>query len=198
MNFKLVSKNNLGVVATLLLVVLLSQAQFFNFLLDSVLGRCVLILFILFIAYTNKILGVVAVLFIIIMFNQSYMGFLEGFTDASGQTVDMSGNKIDVSGNTVTGQQGNTLSLSSGSSTVTDASGQTANVGSGQIAKQVKQVVSQKKTNLTGAEGFDLIGTENNMKRGKQSNTIPVNYNMRESSQVDAFDGSFTNSYSKF
>lgn len=191
MNFKLVSKNNLGVVATLLLVVLLSQAQFFNFLLDSVLGRCVLILFILFIAYTNKILGVVAVLFIIIMFNQSYMGFLEGFTDASGQTVD-------VSGNTVTGKKGNSLTLSSGTVAATNASGQTANVGSGQIAKQAQQVVSQKKTTLTGAEGFDLIGTESNMKRGKQSNTIPVNNNMRESSQVDAFDGSFTNSYSMF
>ena len=49
-----------------------------------------------------------------------------------------------------------------------------------------------------GAEGFDIIGTENNIKRGKQSNKIPVNEHMRESMNVSAFDGSFTDSYSSF
>ena len=80
MDFKLVSKNNLGAVATLFLVILLSHARFFDFLIDSALGRAILILFILGISYTNKILGVVAVLFIIIAFNNSDVGYLEGFT----------------------------------------------------------------------------------------------------------------------
>jgi hypothetical protein len=80
MDFKLVSKNNLGGVATLLLVILLSHARFFDFLIDTALGRAILILFILGISYTNKILGVVAVLFIIIAFNNSDIGYLEGFT----------------------------------------------------------------------------------------------------------------------
>ena len=80
MDFKLVSKNNLGAVATLLLVILLSHARFFDFLIDTALGRAILILFILGISYTNKILGVVAVLFIIISFNNSNIGYLEGFT----------------------------------------------------------------------------------------------------------------------
>ena len=70
MDFKLVSKNNMGVVATLILVILLSQSRFFNFLIDTALGRAVLILFILGISYTNQILGVVAVLFIIIIFQK--------------------------------------------------------------------------------------------------------------------------------
>ena len=83
MDFKLVSKNNLGVVTALLLVILLSQGRVFNFLLVSALGRAILILFILVISYTNKILGVVSVLFIIIMFNNSDIGYLEGFTDSS-------------------------------------------------------------------------------------------------------------------
>ena len=69
MDFKLVSKNNLGAVATLFLVILLSHSRFFDFLIDTALGRTILILFILGISYTNKILGVVAVLFIIISFN---------------------------------------------------------------------------------------------------------------------------------
>jgi hypothetical protein len=80
MEFNLVSKNNLGVVTALLLVIILSQGRFFNFLLDTALGRAILILFILFISYTNKILGVVSVLFIIIMFNNSNFGYMEGAT----------------------------------------------------------------------------------------------------------------------
>ena len=82
MDFKLVSKNNLGAVATLFLVILLSHARFFDFLIDTALGRAILILFILGISYTNKILGVVAVLFIIILFNNSDIGYLEGFTNS--------------------------------------------------------------------------------------------------------------------
>ena len=83
MDFNLVSKNNVGAVATLFLVILLSQARFFDFLIDTALGRAILILFILGISYTNKILGVVAVLFIIIAFNNSDIGYLEGFTDSA-------------------------------------------------------------------------------------------------------------------
>jgi hypothetical protein len=86
MDFKLVSKNNVGGVATLLLVILLSQSRFFDFLMDTALGRAVLILFILGISYTNKILGVVAVLFIIIAFNNSDIGYLEGFTSSPNTT----------------------------------------------------------------------------------------------------------------
>jgi len=80
MDFKLVSENNLGAVATLFLVILLSHARFFDFLMDTALGRAILILFILGISCINKILGVVAVLFIIIAFNNSDIGYLEGFT----------------------------------------------------------------------------------------------------------------------
>ncbi len=83
MDFKLVSGNNIGVVATLLLVILLSQSRFFDFLMTTALGRAILILFILGISYTNKILGVVAVLFIIIAFNNSDIGYLEGFTNST-------------------------------------------------------------------------------------------------------------------
>jgi hypothetical protein len=80
MEFNFVSKNNIGAVATLFLIIILSQSRFFDFLIDTALGRAVLIIFILGISCVNKILGVVAVLFIIIMFNQSSLGYLEGFT----------------------------------------------------------------------------------------------------------------------
>jgi len=93
MDFKLVSKNNLGAVTALLLVIILSQGQFFNFLLDTALGRAVLILFILFISYTNKILGIVCVLFIIIMFNNSDIGYMEGNT-TMGSSMGSTNNKL--------------------------------------------------------------------------------------------------------
>jgi hypothetical protein len=80
MDFKLGSKNNMGAIATIILIILLSQSRFFNFLIDSVLGRVFLIAFILAITCMNKILGVVIVLFIMIMFNQSTIGYMEGFT----------------------------------------------------------------------------------------------------------------------
>ena len=86
MELKLVSKNSVGTVATLLLIILLSQARFFDFLVDTALGRAILILFILGISYTNKILGVVAVLFIIISFNNSDIGYLEGFDNSNNIT----------------------------------------------------------------------------------------------------------------
>ena len=94
MDFKLVSKNNMGIVVTLILVILLSQSKFFNFLIDTGLGRSVLILFILVISYVNKILGAVAVLFIIIIFNQSNIGYMEGFTANKNSSVDKKQHKL--------------------------------------------------------------------------------------------------------
>ena len=74
------SKNNMGAIATIILIILLSQSRFFNFLIDTALGRVFLLAFILAITCMNKILGVIIVLFIMIMFNQSTIGYMEGFT----------------------------------------------------------------------------------------------------------------------
>ena len=79
MKFNFVSKNSLGCVIFLLLVIMISQAKMLNFLIETPLGRSVLILFILFLSYSNKILGVVGVLLVILMFNSSDFLYLEGF-----------------------------------------------------------------------------------------------------------------------
>jgi hypothetical protein len=80
MNFNFGSKNNMGAIATIILIILLSQNKFFNFLIDTALGRVFLVFFILAITYINKILGVILVLFIMIIFNQSNIGYMEGYT----------------------------------------------------------------------------------------------------------------------
>jgi hypothetical protein len=87
MNIKFTSKNNIGFFASLILFILLSQSNMFNFLVDTYLGRAFLIFIILGISYLNKILGVVAVLFIIIMFNQSNIGYVEGLTNSANPTT---------------------------------------------------------------------------------------------------------------
>ena len=75
---KLINKNNIGAMTFLLFITLLSQSKVFDLLIDTVLGRFLLILFIIVLSYVHQILGVVAVLFTILVFNAS--GFrLEGF-----------------------------------------------------------------------------------------------------------------------
>jgi len=168
MDFKLVSKNNMGVVATLILVILLSHSRFFNFLIDTALGRAFLILFILVISYVNKILGVVAVLFIIIMFNQSSIGYLEGFTNQ---------------------EQLNKLKLKNDTTAAATSSGTSSGTSS---------ATSSSVTASNGREGFNTADRELTMLRGKRSSEVPVLSNARSQSEnVDPTDKSvFTNSYS--
>ena len=174
MDFQLVSKNNVGAVATLFLVILLSQSRFFDFLIDTALGRTILILFILGISYTNKILGVVAVLFIIIAFNNSDIGYLEGFTNTKA-TKD----KVDED-TSVSKTDGTSVSKTDGTS----------------VSKTDSTSVS--KTDSKGIEGFNITEKEHMMLRGKRSSEIPVYSNARnqdddvEPSDKAVFSGNYS------
>jgi hypothetical protein len=97
---KFTSKNNIGIFSTLILVILLSQSNLFYFLVDTHLGRTLLILIILAISYLNKILGVVSVLFIIIMFNQKNIGYVEGLTNPLDTKKDTTSSKNKTNKNT--------------------------------------------------------------------------------------------------
>ena len=186
MNFKLVSKNNMGIVSTLILVILLSQSRFFDFLIDTALGRTVLILFILGISYTNKILGVVAVLFIIIMFNQSDIGYIEGFTSSTptptgGATNDklkLKEQKDKLDAQKLKSQQNATTTASSAAATI--------------------PATTPKTETFVGREGFNMIDRERTMQKGKRSSEVPVFSNTRsQNDDVEPSDKSvFTSSYS--
>jgi len=196
MNFMLVSKNNIGIVVALLLVILLSQSKFFNFLLDTTLGRSILVFLILILAYVNKILGVVAVLFIIILLNQSDIGYLEGFTDGSGNKKPLEKQQPVKVSSTSTATA---ASPSTSTATAVSPSTSTATAASPSTTTPSAETPATTTPLTTGAaEGFDIIGTENNIQRGKQSNKIPVTSHMRESMNVSAFDGSFSDNYSAF
>jgi hypothetical protein len=182
MDFQLVSKNNVGAVATLFLVILLSQSRFFDFLIDTALGRTILILFILGISYTNKILGVVAVLFIIIAFNNSDIGYLEGFTNtkATKDKVDEDTSVSKTDGTSVSKTDGTSVSKTDGTS----------------VSKTDSTSVS--KTDSKGIEGFNITEKEHMMLRGKRSSEIPVYSNARnqdddvEPSDKAVFSGNYS------
>ena len=161
MDFNLVSKNNLGAATALLLVIILSQGRFFNFLLDTALGRAILILFILFISYTNKILGVVSVLFIIIMFNNSNIGYMEGATTMGDSSMDTNMGSMKKDDKKTATTTGTTTPMAT-----TDASGATTPMATtGPVAIKKSQ---------EAMEGFNLLETE----RGsfnKRSSSIPAN-----------------------
>jgi hypothetical protein len=58
---------------------------------------------------------------------------------------------------------------------------------------------SKNSKNTAAAEGFDILGIENNIKRGKQSNSIPVNNLMRDSDSISPYEGtSFLGNFSPF
>jgi hypothetical protein len=208
MNFKLVSKNNMGVVIILVLVILLSQSKFFNFLTESSLGRVVLLSFVILIAYTNKILGLLAVLCIIIAFNiddmnvvQSY-NYYEGFDGSGNIMADISGNIIaDVSGNSLHADKVK-LKLKEDKAKLMNAKiqlqQQKANNAS-QTATTTSSVASTTES-FRGIEGFNMSDRETNILRGKQSNAVSVfNDSRAQNDDVRPSDKSiFTSDYSSF
>lgn len=183
MSFNLVSKNNMGIFTTLILVILLSQSRLFNFLTDNHLGRMVLLTFIIFISYTSKFLGLLAVLFIIIGFNghqfntvYSY-NYFEGF-DVSGNTIDVSNTLIDMSANVLNNKK----------QAIVD------------MIKSTTVESTPATNNTTAQEGFCMPDRELNILRGKQSNTIPVyNKSREQTNDVDPSDKSvFSGDYAAF
>ena len=205
MKFKLVSKNNFGVALSLLLVILLSQTRVFNFLLVTPLGRILLISIILSLAYVNKILGVVAVLFVIVIFSISGIGSLEGFTDGKDDKKDNSTTAAESAPATPASKTSTPASKTStpASKTSTQATTPATTTSTQATTTTPATTIANTAANLvkastTSAEGFDIIGTENYIKRGKQSNQIPVSLHMRESENISPFDGSFSDLFSSF
>ena len=204
MDFKLISKNNVGSVVLLLLVIALSQAKAFNFLIDTALGRLFLIIFILCLSHCNKILGVVGVLFVVIMFhsNMYYEGFgnktTSSSTDDSSTSTDVSSTSTDASSNSTSLNKDQIkemikqqLSANASNSSTTDTTTDDSNNSSTKNTSKTK--------NSKAAEGFDILGIENSIKRGKQSNSIPVNSFMRDADSIAPYEGtSFLGSFSPF
>jgi hypothetical protein len=202
MNFNLVSKNNVGIVGTLILAIFLSQSRSMDFLFRTALGRLVLIVLILAMSYTNKILGVVGVLFIVVMFSSSNVNFMEGLDNMDATSPDALTDALTTTSDTIT-----TDTITTDTTTTDTPSTTTPATTAGATAKKAKKAVGtpidESQTGVTetedttttedittedagdninttenaGVESFDIIGLERNIQKGKNSNSIPINNN---------------------
>jgi hypothetical protein len=172
-NINSINKKYLGVFATLILVILISQSKIFDLLIDTALGRAFLILFILGVSCLHKIFGVVVVLFIIIMFNNTG-GILEGLDN----------NTTDMSGNTTPLPPPPPPTIPTPPAvTVPDAT-----------------APPPTESFVGGREGFNTIDRERNMQVGKRSSQIPMYSNARtQSDNIQPTDQYvFTSDYTSF
>ena len=184
MNFKIISKNNVGVALVLLLAILLSQSRFLNFMINTALGRAFFIVILLFVSYINKILGVVCVLLFIIMFNNSDAIYLEGATTMAASNKQQNGTTAITDAPATSTPTIIPVTTSALPATATSALPATATANSNILGN-----VSSGTTN-TAQEGFDIIGKERNLQRGRNSNSIPVNDFMKDSNNVAPYEGS--------
>ena len=182
------TKNTVGIFITLILVILLCVSKFFNFLTETPLGRFILLAFVVLISYTHKMLGLLAVLFIIIAFNNYDLNTVYAYPLGIYENFDVSGNTTDASGNTIASKIAQNIQANSNSVS------QTATTTSSAAAS------STSENFRGGREGFGITDRELNMLRGKPSNSIPVFNDSREQSDdVRPSDKSvFTSDYATF
>ena len=166
MDLKIVSKNYVGALATLFLIILLSKSRILNFLIDTTLGRAILILFILGISYIHSIFGVVAVLFIIISLNNSDIGYMEGFTDSANCANCV---KCANCPNCAAGEKN------------TDK-------------KEDTKDDNKEDKKSSAIEGSNIVEREGTMLKGKRSNEVPVLSSARE--QSDSVEPTYKTSFS--
>jgi hypothetical protein len=191
MNFNLVSKNNLGVVGALMLAILLSQSRMFNFLVDTVLGRFALIAMLIFISYTNKILGVVSVLLIVVLFNVSDIGYLEGFED-NGDNGDKKEEKKDEVPKDEKKSDEPSSTQENNDENDKDVKKIVLTAAATQAAQPENEPINETTTatETVATEGFNILGMENEIRQGKNSNTIPVSSLMSSSDSALPYDPS--------
>jgi hypothetical protein len=200
MDFKSIGKNKVGGAALLLLVVLLSQSNFFDFLFDSALGRAVLILLVIVTSYTNKILGVVSVLMIIIMFNSGSFGILEGLeqmTSDDKKKADDMKKKVDDMAKKDDNMEKKDVNV------VIDVDTTEQDETIDELKKELSNIMASQNTpeeKPAGVEGFDVLGTERALQKGTPSNCLNVKNKDKSCDTVLPVEGGsmFSSVYSAF
>jgi hypothetical protein len=153
------NKNIIGISIILILFVLFSQAKTFNFLIDTPLGRILLILLIVISGYINNILGIVIVLLLIIFINQNTI-YYNNFNVSAYNNSDY------IEG--LTTQSSGPSSLETKPKSAKPKTTSTATAGAGAI-----------KENFTPLEGYNFHDKERTILTGKQSNTYPTSLHQR-------------------
>ena len=166
--YKILSKQNCSVALTLILIILLSQSNIMNLFFNTILGRTLLVLILLCISYTNQILGVVSTLLVLVAFACCY-SYTENFAPVGAPVV--------------------------AAPVVAAPDVGAPDVVAPDVGSPDVETDTLDNNKYIVTEGFDILGTERNLQRGKKSNTIMVNEDMRKSENVDPYDGWNNQSY---
>jgi len=162
---KYFNKSSCAVILALLLVIVASQSLFFNFLIDSMIGRAFFLFLIIIISYLNNHLGIICLLFLILMFSKEDLGFFENFeNNSSGNNKNKAKAKAKARSNT-----GSAPGSQLGSRTNTSNSG--------------------NRSSREGFEGYNQVDQERNLQKGDNSNSLPVNKFMDNQDMVSAYEG---------
>ena len=166
MDSKLLSKTNMGGVATIILVILMCQARFFNFLVGTTLGRAVLVFLVLGITCAHHILGVIAVLAIIVIYNQSNVDYMEGFTKGTVDDKSMTDDKLP--------KKMGTAVVKPATMPVDDSkkSSDDSKKSSDDSKKSTDDTKSKDDSKPVAREGFNLIDRERVMQKGKRASDL--------------------------
>lgn len=181
---KLTNNNSVGAGLLLLLVLLLSQSKVLDLMMNTALGRIAMIVLILAISYIHKTLGVISVLLIIIMVNN--IGFMEGF-DASSN--DLKKEETVKEKEPVQKEENVSANLSR---SIDDIKNELAKAVAATSAKEPDTEPVIK------SEGFDVLGTERDLQKGKCSNSIGTNP-LQNCDMISPVEGNmFSNFFSVF
>lgn len=211
---KACTNNNMVAAIGLLAILILGQSTLCDWFIDTIPGRIVMIALILGISYMNNTLGVVAVLLIIIMFNQSEIALFEGFNeDESDNSKTKSHHKDRVTKVTEDSHKNILLMDANGKIKVSvpnplpgygDNNSNNTNNKSLPTKPNNSTSTDSKSTDSTSTnttdEGFDnMLDMEDSIKRGKPSDALstqvpdPIKI---DTSSVQGYSGFSTSTYS--
>jgi hypothetical protein len=205
---KLVSRNNVSLVLTFVLIILFSQSRALDFLIDTYLGRMFLLTIVFIVSLTNKILGLFIVLALIVFFNYNSVA-MEGFksqeekpkTQGEGAKTQGEGEKTQGEGEKVVEKMVekmveqmklDSVDLKEKEPVEEEAESEEEPDEEEAVLSKIKPKTGQAKAQ----EGFCMLERESAILRGKRPNSIPVFSNLRkQSDNVSPYDANFANDY---
>lgn len=164
MAFNFMNKNNITIISTLILVILISQSKIFNFFMDDYLGKFLFIVAIILIATFNKIAGLLIILVIILMFNKNDNYVVSFKSSQGGETLY---NSIEGFDNYLANNDDKKLRDKLLISSVVSSTENNTN-------SEQDTTTSETFKSAIAREGFCLVDKETTILRGKPSNQINI------------------------
>jgi hypothetical protein len=189
-----ISNNNIGAVILLVFILLLSQSRVLDLFINTDLGRIALMVFIFTISYMNKTLGVISVLVFILIANNSGWFILEGMENPSEDEKKTDDVKDDKEKEKEKEKDVTPLPSANLTRSIEDIKNELAEAVAASAAQEPDNDLTAVQT-----EGFDVIGTERELQKGKSSNSIGVNPLSQDYDLVSPVEGNmFSNFFSVF